>query len=140
MTSATSGEVIQSEMREIRNSLRSDVNEVVNNVSIILDWRYQFQSRPWLWCGIALAAGYFIVPRRTNASELGSVVLDKLGDSHPIIVIGNGNPKRGLFGEVMHLLGNAAAREVASHGREFGARFLDQLLNSHKGNTEQEIT
>jgi hypothetical protein len=64
---------IRRQMAQIRHDLHhnvsnvvSGVSDVVNEVSEVMDWRSILRGHPYILIGIALAAGYLIVPRRES--------------------------------------------------------------------------
>lgn len=58
---------IRSRMALIRRELHEDVSGVVVSAGKAVNWRSYWRAHPWLMSGIAMAAGYFLVPRRVQA-------------------------------------------------------------------------
>jgi hypothetical protein len=139
MSELPSPSEIQSEMRRIRQSLRADVEELVNDVTEIVDWRYQFQARPLFWCSVALAAGYWLIPRKQDDYDVRRV-LENISEKQPIVLVGheNGTDRRWLP-ELVNLIGSAAMRQVASHGIAAATQILPQLFSTNGRNRNQPI-
>ena len=57
-------EEIQAQMRQMRCELGEDVEGLVENASVMSDWRYYVRSYPWACLGVAAAAGFLLVPSR----------------------------------------------------------------------------
>jgi len=55
---------IQRRMAQIRRDLHEDVRGVVASAEAVTDWRRYIRNYPWTAMGVALAAGYLVVPRR----------------------------------------------------------------------------
>jgi hypothetical protein len=66
MASVVSNEVeeIRRRMAQIRREMHEDVQGVVASAETATDWRSYVRSYPWLSLGLAVAAGFLIVPRR----------------------------------------------------------------------------
>lgn len=56
---------IRQRMKEVRQELDEDVQEIVEGARDLRDWRSYVRSYPWVCLGAAVAVGYLIVPRRT---------------------------------------------------------------------------
>jgi hypothetical protein len=135
MAQARSADRIRSEMDEVRNALVADVDEVVSNASVVMDWRYQFAERPWLWCAIAAVVGYMLIPgRRRETFDIKQAVLKELTKKHPVIVVEREKKpsSRGWLGEALRLLGTAAAKEAVVHGKELGTQVISQFAHARK--------
>lgn len=61
---AESATAIQQQMRQVRRELGEDVQEIVDNARTMTDWKHYVRTYPWACVGVALAAGYFVVPTR----------------------------------------------------------------------------
>ena len=66
---------IRWQMAQIRHDLHQDVanvvsgvSDVVDEVSEVMDWRSVLRNHPYIATGVALAVGYWIVPRRVKQS------------------------------------------------------------------------
>ena len=55
---------IRQQMAQIRHELHQDVRGVVVNAEAVTDWRRYYRMYPWPSLAVALAIGYFIVPKR----------------------------------------------------------------------------
>ena len=67
MATATSDtDEIRRKMAQIRRELHEDVREVVAGAGAVTDWRRYVRSYPWASVGVATAAGFLVVPRRSR--------------------------------------------------------------------------
>jgi len=72
MISEPNPEDIERQMAEMRSALQQDVRVLATEARILADWRTHFRAHPWLFCGIAAALGFMLVPRaRKVYSVLG---------------------------------------------------------------------
>ena len=55
---------LQWEMQNIRGNLSEHADEAVKKCGREFDWRHYVAKHPWTAVGAAVAAGYFLVPRR----------------------------------------------------------------------------
>ena len=61
-----SADEIRRRMARIRSEMHHEMSDVVTGAMTATDWRSYPKSRPWLSLGIAFAAGYLVVPRRSK--------------------------------------------------------------------------
>lgn len=55
---------IKQQMRQVRMSVRVDVQELVENARSMTEWRPYWRRHSWVWCGAAAVLGYSVVPLR----------------------------------------------------------------------------
>ncbi len=55
---------IRQQMAKLRLGLHQDAAAVVGEASSAFDWKSILARRPWLTFGAAVAAGYFLIPRK----------------------------------------------------------------------------
>jgi hypothetical protein len=60
---------IRQQMAQIRHDMHYDVSNVVSEVEEVMDWRSVLRNHPYIAMGVALAIGYFVVPRRRRRIE-----------------------------------------------------------------------
>jgi hypothetical protein len=63
MISEPNPEDIERQMAEMRSALQQDVRVLANEARTLADWRTHFRAHPWLFCGVAAALGFILVPR-----------------------------------------------------------------------------
>jgi hypothetical protein len=63
MISEPNPEDIERQMAEMRSALQQDVRVLATEARTLADWRTHFRAHPWLFCGIAAALGFMLVPR-----------------------------------------------------------------------------
>jgi hypothetical protein len=64
MNTDDSAEKICRRMAELRRELECDVREVSRGARVITDWKFYVRKFPWAVAGVALVAGYMLVPKR----------------------------------------------------------------------------
>lgn len=101
---------VQRQMREVRQELREDVQEMVCNAQQMGDWTVYVRAYPWLCVGAALAAGFLLVPSRSVIVKPDAEGLIELAKRNKLVVKMEETPpqkKRG--GLLAQLLSMAAA-------------------------------
>src|SRR5262245_28504486 len=102
---------IQEQMRRVRANLGRDVHDFVENTRAMTDWHLYWKKHPWIWSGIAMLAGYFVVPghrrsetdpRKIDPKELLKMLKDV--QAHPAVT-----PARRVFGELAKVAAGFAA-------------------------------
>jgi hypothetical protein len=63
MISEPNPEDIERQMAEMRSALQQDVRVLATEARTLTDWRTHFRAHPLLFCGIAAALGFILVPR-----------------------------------------------------------------------------
>jgi hypothetical protein len=51
------------QMAGARAALSSNAQSAVDNARTLADWKYHYRNHPWLFCGVAAAVGYLLVPQ-----------------------------------------------------------------------------
>jgi hypothetical protein len=64
MNTDDSAETICRRMAELRRDLDCDVREVSRGARVMTDWKFYVRKFPWAVVGVALVAGYMLVPKR----------------------------------------------------------------------------
>lgn len=117
-------EEILRRMKEIRNDLDEDVQEIVEQARAMQDWRTYMKSHPWVFVGAAVAVGYILVPNRRVRVETNATVQV---------------PARKLGG-VLAFVGQLVFREVVSYvGRQASDSILSHLEQTSGRKTQQDV-
>jgi hypothetical protein len=126
-------EDIQSQMRQVRRELGEDVQEIVDNARILADWKHYVRTYPWICVGVALAAGYFIVPSRPQLIRPDAKTLAEWAKNQKLIVepVSQARPKPTLTGR----LGSLAASALL----QGGMAVLRQYLNGQLANRQTTL-
>jgi hypothetical protein len=61
-----SADDIVKRMQSVRRVVSDDVKGIVQSARTLTDWRYHVRHHPWLLSGLALGAGYLLVPRKRH--------------------------------------------------------------------------
>jgi len=130
---------IQKQMREIRSDMKEDVQDLVENARQMGDWKYYVRTYPWACLGLALAAGYFIIPSKLQLIQPDSKALVELAKARQISVNAEIQPKPG--GGIAQRLMNMAAGMIVQGGLAVLSGQLSHLLErvgktSAQGNGE----
>ena len=119
-------EEIQQRMDAIRGNMSDDVREIRDSSETMLDWRYYFKRYPWPMVTAAVAAGYFIVPKRIEVVRPDPETLAKLAREDQLIVKQKAEttPEKGLAALAFGLLANALLRAGTAYvGQQAGKIF-----------------
>lgn len=138
-TSTDKVDAIQSQMREIRREMKDDVQGLVENARQMGDWKYYVRSYPWACLGLALAAGYFIVPPKLQVIQPDPKALVELAKARQISVNAEIQPKHS--GGIANRLLNMAAGMMIQGGLAVLSGQFNRLLDrvgksSAQGNGE----
>ena len=108
-TTADTAEEIQSQMRQVRRELGEDVQEIVDNARIMTDWKHYVRAYPWVCMGVALAAGYFVVPSRPNLIRPDAKALAEWAKSQKLVVepVSQARPKPTLSNQLASMAASA---------------------------------
>jgi hypothetical protein len=106
---AESATEIQRQMRQVRCELGEDVQEIVDNARIMADWKHYVRTYPWVCVGVALAAGYFVVPSRPHLIRPDAKTLAEWAKDQKIVVepVSQARPKPTLTGQLMGMAASA---------------------------------
>lgn len=77
---------IQGEMSTVRQALGRDVDHIVDGTQRLMDWRYQVRSHPWLCVGAAAAAGFLVLPKKSQSLKPDVEQLAQLAQKNRLIV------------------------------------------------------
>ncbi len=70
---------IQRQMEALRAALAQDLNGSIDSAKLLADWRYHFRKHPAVFCGVAAALGFIVVPRRPPAQTAVQVPVQAAG-------------------------------------------------------------
>ncbi|GAC1466412.1 MAG: hypothetical protein NVSMB9_06930 [Isosphaeraceae bacterium] len=128
-------------MATIRRELHEDVRGVVASAEAATDWKRYITAYPWLSIGVALAAGYLIVPRkRTVETALEGVAtkadLSKIRETvektkQEIVETANAKispstQKKGLVAVALGMVAPYAMRAVQGYALKYLEQWIAQ--------------
>jgi hypothetical protein len=128
-TSVAQVDEIQGKMREIRCEMRDDVQGLVDNARQMGDWRYYVRTYPWACLGVAVAAGYLIVPPKLHVIQPDPKALVELAKARQISVNADIQPKPS--GGMANRLLNMAAGMMIQGGLAVLSGQLHRLLDRY---------
>jgi hypothetical protein len=123
MTQTPSAEELRQQMAQVRRDMNLNYGEVVDHAREMADWRYYVRSYPWAALGVALAAGYLVVPNRTEIISPNAEELLKLAKKNKLVVEPKptAEPKSSVGGAVFTMLANLLVRGLISYaGQKMG--------------------
>ncbi len=125
-------EEIQQQLATLRFRLMKDVSDVQATARRMVDWRHHFREHPLLFCGVAAAIGYLLVPRVRPVRAIISQVASPRRELLEEVAFRSVQPARWrpLVGTIAGLAVDVLAREataLARHGsRELLHRFMQR--------------
>ena len=124
MVSQNSSAALQWQMQKIRGNLAEHAGEAVKKARTKFNWRHYVANHPWTSLGAAMAAGYFLVPRRafskSNHAEAMTHAVDRVAREQP-------SPFSGIVAGVL----SAVTATIAREGLAFVTQSVKQLLEPH---------
>lgn len=101
-------------MEKVRGRLDRDAQAARQSVHEMTDWKNLVRKNPLTTMAVAVLAGYLLVPRKRNTTELKASDLERLARDHKIIVAKEAAPQATLMGTVTALAGAALARAATN--------------------------
>ena len=68
------GRQLQMKMSQLRGQISEESEEAAVQTRRALDWKHQIASHPTLSAAVAIALGYWLVPRRKNLAAADSLI------------------------------------------------------------------
>ncbi len=129
---------LQQRMAVIRHDIDQDVCEIVESTRRAMDWKNYVRSHPFAVAACAAAAGYLIVPNRTQIVSPNANELEKLAKRNKLVV--KQKPEAqvevGVGGKLFTLVSNALMRAAFSYvGQKVGSVVDGQVNGSDKSST-----
>lgn len=122
---------IRHRMEEVRCELAEDVQAIVEGARDMGEWRSYVKSYPWVCAGVALALGYWTVPRRAAGTQPDAQTLAELTKQSRLLAMSHLPPKGNMRGMLLAFAGNLALRGVLSFvGQQAGKLFATQAARS----------
>jgi hypothetical protein len=116
-------------MRELRHELREDVQEIVVSAHQMGDWTVYVRAYPWLCVGVALAAGYLVVPQRPVIVKPDADGLIELARRNKLVVKMEETPPQKKRGGLMAQLLSVAAAALLQGGLKIASSQLSQAMS-----------
>jgi len=135
-----SADDIVKRMQDVRREVSDNVKGIVGSAKTLTDWRYHVRRHPWLCAGLALGAGFLVVPRKKQVPTADARQLAELLKKYNVAVqpqhSGSGGLIKALVGMAVPMIGRAAMtmaqnRMAAMHSGEFGAGDEEEMSRSH---------
>ena len=117
---------LRTRMREIRGRLPDDVQGIVSGARELADWRHYVRTFPWGSVAAALAAGYFVVPRRIEVMRPDVETLERLAKRQKLVVEPRSRvqEKPGLMESAVNIAGNMILRAGLAYAGQMVGGFL----------------
>jgi len=130
-------DALRREMRGIRRELGNEVEALVENAELLMDWRYYVHRYPWAVVGAAGLLGYFLVPRRIVTTQIDSHALDELAQRlGPAMVARPEKKKEAQPGWISSLISwgsGMALRTAVGYASQHLNQYLNRLANPPHG-------
>jgi hypothetical protein len=115
MASDVAAESIQQRMAQIRRELDQTVDDIGDQARQLQDWRYYLGRYPWLLAASAVAAGYFVVPRRPRVLHVDREALATLARQGDLVRESKPGWAASLGRAAMSHFGNLLIRSAAGY-------------------------
>jgi hypothetical protein len=106
---------IRLRMDQVRSDLDEDVQEIVEGARDMGQWRHYVKSYPWVCAGLAVAAGYLIVPRRAVGMLRDSSALAQLASQGGQLATSHLLAKGSVGGKLLELAADLALRGISRY-------------------------
>jgi hypothetical protein len=107
-----SADDIVKRMQDVRREVSDDVKGIVRSAKTLTDWRYHVRHHPWLCAGLALGAGFLVVPRNKHVRTADARQLAELLKKYNVAVqpqhAASGGLIKALVGMAVPVIGRAA--------------------------------
>ena len=92
-------EKVRRRMAELRRELECDVREVSRGARVMTDWKFYVRKFPWAIAGVAVVAGYLLVPKRKPIIKPDAEMIAELVKQKKIRVesVSQGTDKPGMM-------------------------------------------
>jgi hypothetical protein len=118
---------LRKQMQVIRQGLRPEVDEMVENARTLLTWQHYVKSYPWASMGVAAAVGFIAVPQKLKISSPDVETLKQLARENRLVVENKpkSQAKPGLIASALTLAGGAILRAALTYAGQHAGRFLE---------------
>ena len=124
MAADDSADDICRRMAELRRELSCDVQQVGRDARVMTDWTFYVRRFPWAVAGIALAAGFMLVPRRKEVIKPDPKMIEEMVRKHQIRVETKERPKNdSSFMKSLMMMGVTAAAR-------YGANYITERMKT----------
>jgi hypothetical protein len=138
-SSLPSAEALQSQMRQVRREMGTDVEEIVDSARTLTDWQHYVRTYPWLCLGAAAALGYLVVPTRIHYVQPDPATLAELARQHKVVVrpTESSKPKQGLVAGIAAAAVSALLQGGMGLARQSLNTYLTTQLNGRPHGSRQ---
>ena len=139
-----SADDIRRQMAQIRQRLHEDMQGVVAGAEAASDWKHYVRMYPWAAVGVALAAGFLVVPRRRRsvtktAEKAAEAAVAKFSNTvEPLASVPPPKPeeaKKGWIGAAIGLVAPLAVRAAQSYALGYVENWIAQQQAAAEGPT-----
>lgn len=130
---------VRQRMSALRSDLTDDVQSVSQSARALADWRYYVERFPFAAAGLAVAAGFLLVPKRSQVIVPDPETLAALAKTNQVWVkTGAPQPNeksRGAMGGLLAMAVTAGTRLAMSWAQE---RLKASMSAGYRGKEERE--
>ena len=123
---------IRRKMAQIRRDLHKDVRGVVQGAEAATDWRRFIRNYPWASMGVAVFAGYLIVPRRHRPSTTIQIAPAEATPARAVETFRAPEPEKkkgkGLVGMLFGMVAPIAFKAAQGYALQYAEQWLAQRV------------
>ncbi len=128
MSESSEDDQIVQKMEAVRRELDDDVDEIVENARVMVDWRHYVRTYPWICLGAAVAVGYFIVPRPMQLIRPDTETVLRLAKKNRLLVMPESQSKQRVGGTVLSFVTDAVIRSAVGY---LGEKIGEMIVGNH---------
>jgi hypothetical protein len=140
MSTDESAEKIRRRMAELRRELDCDVREVSRGARVMTDWKFYARKFPWAMAGVAVLAGYMLVPKRKPVIKPDPEMIQELVRQKKIKVesVTKQPDKPGMMKSLLMMGLTYAVKAGAQYMTQQMANAAQQKQKTHVASDEHE--
>ena len=123
---------IRRKMAQIRRDLHKDVRGVVQGAEAATDWRRFIRNYPWASMGVAVFAGYLIVPRRQRPSTTIQIAPAEASSARAVESDRAAEPEKkkgkGFVGMLFGIVAPIAFKAAQGYALQYAEQWLAQRV------------
>ena len=118
---------LQTQMQRIRQGLRPEMDEMVENARTLMTWQHYVKHYPWASLGVVAAIGYLAVPQKLKIAAPDVETLKQLAKENRLVVENKprSQARPGLIASALTLVSGAVLRAGLTYAGQQAGRFLE---------------
>lgn len=117
---------IRRQMEHVRQDMRVEMDDIVQNARALSDWRFYVRSYPWACLAAAAGLGYMVIPRRLEVVSPDAATLEQLAKKHRLVVKPDTEPqeKKSMVNKFFTFAASMAMRGALAYAGQAMGKFL----------------